>query len=117
MAIVEITDVQGSVPIRIEVAEAEDVRDFYADRETRGIVTRQVTAMARQLYTEAIGLAGSCAAQTRQQLDAMAEKDRPDEFEVTFAINVDAVVGAKIVNLDSGAQVQVRMQWNRGTGG
>jgi hypothetical protein len=115
MAIVEIADVQGSVPIRIQVADVadQDVRDFYANRETRGIVTKQVTAITRQLYQEAIGLACSCAAQTARQLDAMADKDRPAEFEVTFAMNVDLEVGAKIVNLDSGAQVQVRMQWNR----
>lgn len=115
MAIVEITAVQGSAPIRIEVAGLVD-EDFYENRETRGIVTKPVTAIARQLYVEAIGLASSCAVQTRQQLDAMADQDRPDEFEVAFAMNVDMEVGAKIVNLDSGAQIQVRMQWNRRTG-
>ena len=117
MSVVEIAGEMGSVPIRIEVADvAGNDPDFYENRETRGIVTKPVITIARQLYAEAIDLASSCAVQTRQRLDTMAEQDRPDEFEVTFAMNIDAEVGAKIVNLDSGAQVTVRMQWNRRTG-
>ena len=100
MAIVEITAVQGSAPIRIEVVGLVD-KDFYENRETRGIVTKPVTAIARQLYVEAIGLASSCAVQTRQQLDAMAE-GQARRVRGGVAMNVDMEVGAKIVNLDSG---------------
>ena len=115
MTIVRVTGENGTAPILIEVADFDDTgaRDFYQDQETRGILTKPVTAMARGLYSDAIELACNVATQTKDRLDGMDDKDKPDEFEVSFALNLDATVGAKIVEAGSGAQVQVRMQWNR----
>jgi hypothetical protein len=46
----------------------------------------------------------------------MEARARPDEFEVSFGLSVDAQADVKIAQLGSSAQVQVRMQWNRGPG-
>jgi Trypsin-co-occurring domain 1 len=128
MATVEITPVEGmvpivkgAVPIRIEVADApdEDSADFYSDDGTRGVVKAAAKAAAKtaqQIYEEAIEMACEAAAQTARRLVAMGEQDKPDEFEVTFGLSLGTGVDTKIVNINSGAQVQVRMQWNRRDG-
>jgi hypothetical protein len=126
MATVEITLVEGVapivrglVPIRIEVADAPDSTDFYSDVETRGIVrpaAKAVAKTAQQIYQEAIEMACEAAAQTARRLAVMAEQDKPDEFEVQFGLSLGTGVDTKIVNINSGAQVQVRMQWNRRSG-
>lgn len=125
MAIVEVTPVagvaevaKGSVPIRIEVASMpdEDPTDFYSDDDTRGPTewaARAGVQTTRQIYAEAIEMACVMAAQTAQRLEAMPKSDQPDEFEVEFALNIDMGGDAKIVSINSGAQLQVRMQWNR----
>jgi Trypsin-co-occurring domain 1 len=114
MAIVQLPGDGESAPILIEVGEVEnaDLQGFYEGVETRGILDKTVTKLTRQLYAEAIELACTCARQTRQQLDALHDAARPDQFEVQLAMNVDAKVGAKIVEVGSAAQVLVRMQWN-----
>jgi Trypsin-co-occurring domain 1 len=121
MAIVEIAGDEGSVPIRIEVADGAlvDEKDIYADLDTRGIAkvaARSAAQVTRQIYSEAIEMACALATQTEQRLAAMGEKERPDEFEVMFALSFDTGLDVKIVSIDSDAQVQVRMQWNRTTG-
>jgi hypothetical protein len=121
MAIVEITGDNGSVPIRIEVAGVAQMgeKDIYADVETRGIAkaaARSAAQVTRQIYSEAIEMACALATQTEQRLAAMGAKERPDEFEVQFALSFDTDLDVKIVSIDSGAQVQVRMQWNRRSG-
>jgi len=128
MATVEITPVgdmapivKGSVPIRIEVAVApdEDSVDVYSEVDTRGVVrpaAKAVAKTAQQIYEEAIEMACGAAAQTAQRLAAMDEHDTPDEFEVVFGLSLGTGVDTKIVNINSGAQVQVRMQWNRRSG-
>lgn len=120
MAIVEIAGDEGAAPIRIEVADvALVVEDIYADVETRGVAkaaARSAAKVTRQIYSEAIEMACALATQTEQRLAAMDAKERPDEFEVQFALSFDTDLDAKIVSIDSGAQVQVRMQWNRRSG-
>jgi Trypsin-co-occurring domain 1 len=128
MVIVEIAPVEdvapvakGSVPIRIEVAEAPDgdSTDFYAEVETRGVVksaAKVAAKTAQQVYEEAIEMACEAATQTARRLAGMDEQDRPDEFEVTFGLSLGTGADTKIVSVNSGAQVQVRMQWNRGSG-
>jgi hypothetical protein len=116
MAIVEIAGEDGSV-LRIEVPDAvgDDKADFWAGRDTRGVVKQAAkagTAITRQIYGEAIEMACVLAKQTWQRVASMQD-ERPDEFELTCALSVDTEVGAKVVTIDSGAQVQVRMQWNR----
>jgi hypothetical protein len=113
--------VKGSVPIRIEVAVApdEDSVDVYSEVDTRGVVrpaAKAVAKTAQQIYEEAIEMACGAAAQTAQRLAAMDEHDTPDEFEVVFGLSLGTGVDTKIVNINSGAQVQVRMQWNRRSG-
>jgi Trypsin-co-occurring domain 1 len=113
--------VKGLVPIRIEVPDPpdEDSADFYSDVETRGIVKQAAKAVAKtaqQIYEEAIEMACEAAAQTARRLADMNERDKPDEFEVEFGLSLGTGVDTKIVNINSGAQVQVRMQWNRGSG-
>ncbi|HEX4088407.1 MAG TPA: CU044_2847 family protein [Trebonia sp.] len=118
MTVVKVTGDQGTAPILIEVGDFENTQaqDFYADLPTRMNPTKLVTSMARHLYSDAIELACNVATQTSERLGALNGKDQPDEFEVSFALNLDAAVGAKIVEVGSEAQVQVRMQWNRRTG-
>jgi Trypsin-co-occurring domain 1 len=125
MATVEISPVEGetpfvkgSVPIRIEVTDAPDEvsTGFYSGVETRGMVkpaAKAVAKTAQQIYEEAIAMACEAAAQTAQRLAVMDEDNRPDEFEVVFGLSLGTGVDTKIVNVNSGAQVQVRMQWNR----
>lgn len=121
VAIVEIEGDEGAAPIRIEVADVALVveKDIYAEVETRGLTkaaARSAARVTRQIYAEAIEMACALATQTEQRLTAMSAKERPDEFEVQFALSFDTDLDAKIVSIDSGAQVQVRMQWNRRTG-
>lgn len=128
MATVEITPVEdavpivkGPVPIRIEVADVpnDDSTDFYAGVPTRGVVKSAAKAVAKtgqQIYDEAIEMACEAAAQTAQRIAVMDKQNRPDEFEVTFGLSLGMGGDTKIVNINSGAQVQVRMQWNRRSG-
>ena len=109
---------KGSVPIRIEVADApdEDSTDFYSDVETRGVVKvgrqgRGQDGAADLRGGHRDGVRGRRP--DRAASRAMDEQDTPDEFEVVFGLSLGTGVDTKIVNLDSGAQVQVRMQWNR----
>jgi hypothetical protein len=118
MAIVEITGDKDSVPLRIEIPSVviADAKDVYAGRETRGIVKQAARAVAKtteQIYEEAISMACEAAAQTARSLADIDEKDRPDEFEVTFGLSLGMDVDTKIVSIDSDAQVRIRMQWNR----
>jgi hypothetical protein len=121
MSIVEIFGDDGSLPIRIEVTEvpAQESTDFYSEVETRGIVKPAAKAVARtaqQIYAEAIEMACAAAGQTARRLAAMDDKERPDEFEVIFALQLGTGVDTRIVSLSSDAQVKVRMQWNRRSG-
>jgi hypothetical protein len=110
---------KGAVPIRIEVADPPDgdLADFLSGEDTRGPrewAARAGVQTTRQIYAEAIEMACAVAEQTARRLEEMGVPQRPDEFEVQFALNIDVHGDAKIVSVDSGAQVQVRMQWNRG---
>lgn len=125
MGIVEITGGAGSVPIRIEVADDgfADAGDIYAAQETREAgkavvraAAKVVTKTAEQIYGEAVAMACEAAAQTAQRLAAVDAKDRPDEFEVEFGLSLGSGLDTRIVSLDAGAQVKVRMQWNRRAG-
>jgi Trypsin-co-occurring domain 1 len=127
MATVEITPAeQGMSPIRLDVGSIEAAEaareedgvdeDFFEDIETRGFFGKPAAQVSRQLYEEAIKMACSVIVQTEQQLAALEPEQRPDEFEVTFALQVDAGLDVKVVHLGSEAQVQVRVQWNKSGG-
>ena len=124
MAVVEISGEQGMVPIRLDVGspqaadeEDEGLQEFYEEIETRSFFGKPAAQISRQLYEEAIKMACSVVVQTEQQLATLTPEERPDEFEVTFALKVDAGLDVKVVHLGSEAQVQVRVQWNRRDGG
>jgi hypothetical protein len=124
MATVEITPAeQGMSPIRLDVGSIEaaeaareenDVdQDYFDDIETRGPFGKPAAQVTRQLLEEAVKMACSVIVQTEQQLKDLKPEQRPDEFEVTFALQVDAGLDVKVVHLGSEAQVQVRVQWNK----
>ena len=123
MATVEISAEQGMAPIRLDVGRIQpaddgdvELQDFYDDFESRGMFGKPAAQVSRQLYEEAIKMACSVVVQTEQQLASLPPQQRPDEFEVTFALKVDAGLDVKVVHLGSEAQVQVRAQWNRRSG-
>lgn len=121
MAIVESFGDDGSFPIRIELTEVPDgdSTDFYSGLETRGMAksaARVVVKTAQQIYAEAVEMACAAASQTAARLAAMNDQERPDEFEVTFALKLGTGVDTRIVSLSSDAEVQVRLQWNRRPG-
>jgi hypothetical protein len=115
MTVVQVGGGAEQAPILMEIAGFDEARvNALYNVETRVVLDKAVPVAARKLYAEAIELACSCAVQTKERLAALPATARPDEFEVQFALNVDGKVGAKIVELGSAAQVQVRMLWNRG---
>lgn len=121
MTIVSIAGDEGTAPIRIEVGGviSDKSTNFYAGRDTRGLVEKAAKSgigVTRQIYAEAIEMACTVAEQTSKRLTALVDNQRPDEFEVSFGLSFDSELDAKIVTIDSGAQVQVRMQWNRRCG-
>jgi hypothetical protein len=121
MTIVEISADGDEVPIRIELLAVSAVAatDVYAGRDTRivpKVAVKAVVKTTEQIYQEAIAMACTAAAQTAQRLAEMSEEARPDEFEVRFGLSLGAGMDTKIVNASSGAEVLVRMQWNRSAG-
>ena len=114
MAIVQIGSdgKSGSIQIEVDEVPRDDLQDFYGETSTRGLRENLVTKIARPLFEEAVDLACSCATQAKQKLDDMDARQRPHEFELQFAVNLDAMLGASIAQAKSGAQVQVRMLWN-----
>jgi Trypsin-co-occurring domain 1 len=125
--VVETIAKEGQVPIRIEVAGLAGTADltpeskraageFYAQRGTRGPQSKLVGKAVKDLYKDAMNLACACADETSERLAEIKSESGPQEFEVTFALNMDADLNWQIVSAGGGAQVQVRMQWNRGGG-
>ncbi|GAA2107290.1 CU044_2847 family protein [Actinomadura alba] len=112
MVVVEVEGRAGGAPIQIEVTEvpSADMADVYGGEETRA-VREKVMRLARPLFSEALDLVDSCATEVRQRLDAMTDAIRPDEFELQFAVKLDAKLGAAIVESTSGAQLQVVLRW------
>lgn len=113
MVVVVVEGDAESGPIQIDVEDVSraDVSDVYGDEATRGVRER-VMKLGRPLFAEAIDLARSCAVQVKRKLDEMPVDSRPDEFEVQFAVNLDATLGASIAGSTAGAQLQVCMRWN-----
>ncbi len=109
------------VEIHIEIPAISETNsiNYYSDVEVRGpreMAARLASATGREQYAAVMKLACATAAETQQSLAAMDAQSRPDEFEISFAMSVDAQADVRIAQLGSSAQVQVRMQWNRGTG-
>ncbi|GIE98933.1 CU044_2847 family protein [Paractinoplanes rishiriensis] len=109
------TDTDGG-QIKIEVDDIEDATDdlskVYGDDPTRGPVSRLVTRAARPLFREGLDLVQECAKQVVAKVDEM-DAERPDSFEMELAIKLDNKVGAKLVEVSGGAQLLVRLSWQR----
>lgn len=116
----EMADDDDLVEIRIELPDVPDKKPAagdYSSVEVRGLgelAAKVSRTTGREQYAAVMKLACATAAETAERLAAMDGEARPDEFEVTFAMSVNASADVKIVNLGTAAQVQVRMQWNRG---
>jgi NTP-dependent ternary system trypsin peptidase co-occuring protein len=117
MVVVQVDGRAGSSPIQVEVAEAPaaDTAEVYGDESTRD-VREKVVKLTRPLFSEALDLLGSCAAEVKQRLAAMPDATRPDEVELQFAVRLDAKFGAAIVEATSGAQLQVVLRWRERDG-
>lgn len=101
----------GAIQIEIDDLEMDDHSSIY-DGDTRGALEKPLV-ISRHLFSEAVQLVTSCAHEVRDQIETMAEKARPDEFEMQLAVKVDGKVGAKIVELSSGAQIMVTLRWRK----
>lgn len=67
-------------------------------------------ATGRALFDDALDLVDACAEAMTARVEAMAGH-RPDEIELQLAVKVDGKVGARIVELTAGAQLQVTLRW------
>ncbi|WP_329428860.1 hypothetical protein OG339_06295 [Streptosporangium sp. NBC_01495] len=115
MVVVAVPSASGHGAIQIELDElaTNDHSSIY-DGDTRGPLEKPLV-ISRHLFSEAIQMVTTCAYEVRDQIEAMAEKARPDEFEMQLAVKVDGKVGAKIVELSSGAQILVTLRWRKPT--
>jgi hypothetical protein len=129
VVVVQVDGRAGSTPIQIEVTEVTEVphagapapaparapasasaSEVYDGEATRDLRDK-VVKLARPLFSEALDLVGSCAEEVRHRLEEMPGRTRPDEFEMQFAVKLDARFGAAIVEATSGAQLQVVLRW------
>ncbi|MEN3281417.1 MAG: hypothetical protein V7607_2557 [Solirubrobacteraceae bacterium] len=111
------------VMVLVEVDELpEAVGGWAADRdsppdgawpETRSQRAERVMDAARDVFGDGLALARDCAIRTVDSLEHTAENVRPDEFELSLAIKLDAEVGAVLAKATAGAQMQVSMRWSR----
>lgn len=114
MAVVAVPtrDGQGKILIEIDSAE-DDLSAIYEDAEdVRGLATK-VVETGRPLFREGLALVKECAEEAVTVVRHLPEEVKPDEFEMQLAVKLDGKVGAKIVELNSGAQLQVTLRWKR----
>jgi hypothetical protein len=114
----DVDSARDAAPIRFEFDVTPDGRlqDIYGDSDTRAGVRRIVTS-GGVLFDEALDMVDACAAAVTRHLRDMPAR-RPDEVEVQLAIKVDGKLGARIVELTAGAQLQVVLRWKSlGDGG
>jgi hypothetical protein len=115
MAVVSVDNGAGGARILIEVDESDgeaaeaDLAQIYGEA-TRGGIAEKVIQLGRPLFTEALDLVESCAEAVHARLERMTDA-KPDELERQVAVKLDTKAGAKIVELASGAQLQVVMRW------
>ena len=112
MAVVAVDTVSGSGSVLIELTEAPnaDLSDVYGAEATRD-VRQKVVKLARPLFAEAVDLVCACANEVKHRFDQMPQGTRPQEFEMQFAVRLDAKIGASIVETTGGAQLQVNLRW------
>jgi hypothetical protein len=120
--LIVVENVAGRI-IRIEVDDDGQVSDgdlarIYGDEDTRASAGERVITAVRPLFTDALDLIESCAVVVADRLTRLGEAElhAPDELELQLAVKLDGKVGARIVELSAGAQLQVSLRWKR-TGG
>ncbi|WP_344590553.1 CU044_2847 family protein [Actinomadura vinacea] len=103
----------GRILIEVDsVPGADDLAAIYdgAEGVRRGLAEK-VVDIGRPLFAEGLALVRECAEQVVAQMAEMPDGIRPDEYEVQLAVKLDAKVGAKIVDVNGGAQLQVVLRW------
>ncbi len=115
MTVVSVDGRDGGGRILIEVdsvPESGDLDEIYENAESvRSRLGEKVVEIGRPLFSEGLALVRECAEQVVAQLEGMSDDSRPDEFEMQLAVKLDAKVGAKIVDVGGGAQLQVTLRW------
>lgn len=99
------------VIIRIEVDTEPAPESVYSD--LRGPSAEEVVTKVENLFGQGLVLVHNCAASTVHGITAMNEIIRPDEFEIQFAVKLDAEAGAVLTKAGAEAQMQVTMKWDR----
>lgn len=67
--------------------------------------------LAQDAFTKAMGLIQTCAEQVSSTVKAIPEDARPRQFEVQFAVKIDAEFGAMLAKSSTTAQLQVTLTW------
>jgi hypothetical protein len=114
MAVVAVETGTTGAEINIEVDEVGDseLSDVFGNDPTRGPVARLVARAARPLFREGLELIGECAREVVAKIEQMGD-ERPDSFEMELAVKLDDKIGAKLVEVTGGAQLLVRLRWER----
>jgi hypothetical protein len=115
VAVIRSTEVVGDqqVAILIEVDDvpAAAIGGLYG--ETRGERLEKVVQGTKDVFEAGLDLARTCASQAVQGIEKLGREHRPDEFQLTLAIKLDAEAGAILAKYSAGAQMQVTMTWRR----
>ena len=115
MAIIENTLKNGNgdnVKMYIEVDDEQlpvVTRASDAPGATRSVFTP--LDQAADAFTNAMGLIETCASQVSSTVKAIPQEARPKEFEIQFAIKLDATFGAILAKATGEAQLQVTLVW------
>lgn len=116
MAIIEntLTSINGdTVKMYIEVDDEKlpaVTRGSDAAGTTRGVFSP--LDQAADAFTTAMGLIETCASQVSSTVKAIPQQARPKEFEIQFAIKLDATFGAILAKTSGEAQLQVTLVWD-----
>lgn len=68
--------------------------------------------LAQDAFTKAMDLIQTCSEQVSSTIKAIPEDDRPRQFEVQFAVKLDAEFGAILAKASTEAQLQVTLTWS-----
>jgi Trypsin-co-occurring domain 1 len=103
----------GTIYVEVDGDPAdEDLTEVYGNLETREGLSERITKASRPMFAAALDLIDSCAKAVVERITEMSS-ERPDELEMQLAVKLDTKVGAKIVELAGGAQMQVVLRWRK----
>jgi len=101
------------VVINVEMDEPSRAKGVYEGVRDGSQVGNKVIVAARDVFGDSMQLARSCATRVVHDMKEVSSVERPDEFEVQFAIKLDSEVGAIIAKMGAEAQLQVTMTWKQ----